>query len=163
MFLSRVSLIFKIIFQFFEDILFFNHYPGRQEQPFFFQVYFSSFHVRNYVDFSRTRFHFHVWDLTEIFTHGIGSFTGSLWDIFTEGSKFSRTENGKISRKGFFFARKKTLFLHGKKTLFRSTHSSLNLTTTPHYVLMSSLPTYLPLKKVSLNSLKIGSCKVQRK
>ena len=30
------------------------------------------------------------------------------------------------------------------KLTFRSTHSSLNLTTTPHYVLMSYLPPYLP-------------------
>ena len=118
MFLTRVSLIFKIIFQFWEDILFFNHYPGRQKQQFFFQVYFSSFHVRNYVDFSRTRFHFHVWDLTEIFTHGIGSFTGSLWDIFTEGSKFSRMENGKFSLKGFFFFR---VTLHLKLRLLKKT------------------------------------------
>ena len=46
-------------------------------------------------------------------------------------------------------------------------HSSLNLTTTPHYVLMSDLPTYLPPylppylpQKGSLIFLKLGTLKV---
>ena len=36
------------------------------------------------------------------------------------------------------------IILSAFKLTFRSTHSSLNLTTTPHYVLMSELPPYLP-------------------
>ena len=36
------------------------------------------------------------------------------------------------------------IILSAFKLTFRSTHSSLNLTTTPHYVLMSYLPTELP-------------------
>ena len=64
-------------------------------------------------DFFTSTFSFHICDLGEIFTNGIGTSTGRFLDIFTHGSESSRKDIRNFSREGFFFTYEKNIAYGG--------------------------------------------------